>query len=127
MPPRTAEPTPAELPLLQALWRLRQATGAEVRAALPGSPPAYTTVMTLLGRLEAKGLVKVDKAREPFVYRPRASEAAVVRGKVKRLVDTLFGGSAEALVLRLVEEEALSEEDLKRIEARLAARKEGRR
>jgi predicted transcriptional regulator len=125
---RHAEPTKAEFNVLRALWRLGQGTVAEVKtacAALHGGDPAYTTVMTLLGRLEAKQLVKVDKVRQPFLYKPKVREAAVARSRLRDLVDTLFEGDASELVLQLVRDEALSPADLKRIEAKIAAREAG--
>ena len=128
MTSRSAAPTRAEFDTLKALWRLKQGTVAEVRAgcaALYGREPAYTTVMTLLGRLEAKKLVKVDKARLPFVYKARLKESSVVRSRLRDFLDTVFGGDASELVLQLVRDEALKPGDLRRIEARLAAR-EGR-
>jgi predicted transcriptional regulator len=125
MPPKRAEPTKAEFNVLRALWRLKQGTVAEVKevcAALSGVEPAYTTVMTLLGRLEAKQLVKVDKARQPFVYKPRQKEASVLRGRLQEFLDTVFEGDASELVLQLVQAEALSKADLQGIEAKIAAR-----
>lgn len=125
MAPRHQEATKAEFQLLQALWRLRQGTVAEVRSVcreLTGAEPAYTTVMTLLGRLEAKQLVKVDKTRQPFVYRPRQSQQAAVKSRLRQFLDTVFEGRAADLVLQLVEDEALTPEDLRRLEAKLAAR-----
>lgn len=128
MTARHGEPTKAEFNTLRALWRLKQGTVAEVRAAcagLYGGEPAYTTVMTLLGRLEAKQLVKADKARQPFVYRPRLKEASVLRSRLRDFLDTVFEGDASELVLQLVRDEALTPEDLRRIEAKLAAREAG--
>ena len=125
MASKRAEATKAEFNVLKALWRLKQGTVAEVKqvcAELTGTEPAYTTVMTLLSRLEAKGLVKADKARQPFVYKPKFKEASVLKSRLREFIDTVFEGSASELVLRLVEDEALSPEDLKRIEAKIAAR-----
>lgn len=66
MPPKQAEATRAEYNVLKALWRLKHGTVAEVKQVCTessGVELAYTTVMTLLRRLEAKRLVKVDKTR----------------------------------------------------------------
>jgi predicted transcriptional regulator len=120
--------THAELRVMKALWELDRGSVAEVRAALAkrGQEQAYTTVMTLLGRLEAKQLVRVDKARSPFVYKPRHKEASVLRSRLRDFLDTVFEGDASELVLQLVQEEALSKADLRRIEARIAAAEEAR-
>jgi BlaI family penicillinase repressor len=124
MTAKQGEATKAEFNMLKALWKLKEGTVADVKrvsAELFGTDPAYTTVMTLLGRLEAKQLVRVDKTRQPFVYKPKRSEAVVVRSRLKDFIDTVFEGRASALMLQLVEDEALSSEDLKRIEAKIAA------
>lgn len=125
MPPKQPEATKAEYNVLKALWRLKRGTVAEVKQVcteLSGVDLAYTTVMTLLRRLEAKRLVKVDKAREPFVYTPRLKEASVVRARLRQFVDTVFDGNVSELVLQLVDDEALRPEDLRRIEKKIAAK-----
>ena len=130
MTARRPEATKAEFTLLKALWRLKQATVAEVKAACAGSDgrePAYSTVTTLLGRLEAKQLVRVDKARQPFVYKPKHKEASVLRSRLRDFLDNVFEGDASALVLQLVQAEALSKAELKGIEAKIAAREAGER
>lgn len=127
MATRRADATKAEFEVLKALWRVKRGTVAEVKAAwaeLNGSEPAYTTVMTLLGRLEAKALVKVDKARTPFLYEARHKEASVLRRRLRDFVDTVFAGDASELVLQLLKDEALSPDDLARIEAKIAAAEE---
>jgi predicted transcriptional regulator len=124
MATKRSEATTAEFNVLKALWRVKQGTVADVKTAcatLQGSDPAYTTVMTLLGRLEAKHLVKVDKTRTPFIYKPRHKEASVLRRRLRDFIDSVFEGDASELVLQLVKDEALSADDLARIEAKIAA------
>ena len=114
--------TPAEFDLMKVLWSLRRGTVAEVRAAHAeqlGRDLAYTTVMTLLGRLAAKGAVKVDRDRQPFVYRPAFRRDSVVRERLKQFVDSVFDGRADSLVLHLVEDESLTAEELRRIQRAL--------
>jgi BlaI family penicillinase repressor len=114
--------TAAEFDIMKVLWRLERGTVADVRAEHSRtfeSDLAYTTVMTLLGRLAAKGAVKVDRARQPFVYRPAFRRDSVVRERLKQFIDSVFDGEAESLVLRLVEDEALSRDELRRIQKRL--------
>lgn len=103
---------------MKLLWELGASTVAEVRAR-HGEDLAYTTVMTLLGRMEKKGAVKVDKSREPFVYRPAIGKAPGRRAKLREFLRSVFDGHADELVLQLVEDEELSEEDLRRIEKKL--------
>jgi predicted transcriptional regulator len=116
------ELTPAELRVMKALWERGKASVAEVRAELQarGHDLAYTTVMTLLGRLAAKNAVLVDKAREPFVYRPAHRRESVLRDRLREFVREVFDGKADSLVLRLVEDESLSREDLLEIERKIA-------
>lgn len=122
MPPRCPEMTPAELRVMKALWELGKGSVADVRAELQqrGNELAYTTVMTLLGRLAAKNAVLVDKAREPFVYRPAHRRESVLRERLREFVRDVFDGRADSLVLRLVEDESLSREELREIERKIA-------
>src|SRR5688572_409810 len=122
MPARSPEMTPAELRVMKALWELGKGSVAEVRAELQqrGNELAYTTVMTLLGRLAAKSAVIVDKAREPFVYRPAHRRESVLRDRLREFVREVFDGQAESLVLNLVEDESLSRAELRAIERKIA-------
>ncbi len=122
MAPRCPDMTPAELRVMKALWQLGKGSVAEVRAELQqrGNELAYTTVMTLLGRLAAKNAVLVDKAREPFVYRPAHRRESVLRERLREFVRDVFDGQADSLVLRLVEDESLTREELREIERKIA-------
>lgn len=124
------EMTPAELRVMKALWELGRASVAEVRAELQnrGNDLAYTTVMTLLGRLAAKNAVVVDKAREPFVYKPAFKRESVLRERLREFVRDVFDGQADSLVLRLVEDESLTKEELREIERKISeAEKPGKK
>jgi BlaI family transcriptional regulator, penicillinase repressor len=126
---RTPDLTPAEFNVMKVLWRLRRATVADVRAALAERETdlAYTTVMTLLGRLAQKAAVVVDKTREPFVYRAAYRRESVLRDRLRAFLHDVFDGEADALVLRLVEDESLSLDELREIEKKIetAADEEG--
>jgi predicted transcriptional regulator len=119
---RSPDLTSAELRVMKALWEVGTGTVAEVRAELSkrGQDLAYTTVMTLLGRLAIKHAVLVDKAREPFVYRPAHRRESVLRDRLREFVREVFDGHAESLVLNLVEDESLSRAELRAIERRIA-------
>ena len=114
--------TTAELRVMKALWEVGDATVGEVRSELSrrGQELAYTTVMTLLGRLATKGAVAVDKAREPFVYRSAHRRESVLRDRLREFVREVFDGQADSLVLNLVEDESLSKAELKAIEKTIA-------
>jgi BlaI family penicillinase repressor len=119
---RSTDLTTAELRVLKALWEVERGTVADVRAALSrrGHDLAYTTVMTLLGRLAAKDAVLVDREREPFVYRAAQRRESVLRDRLREFVREVFDGKADSLVLNLVEDDSLSAADLKAIERRIA-------
>jgi BlaI family transcriptional regulator, penicillinase repressor len=115
---RASDLTPAEFNVLKALWQLGKASVAEVRAELAarGTDVAYTTVMTLLGRLAQKGAVAVDREREPFVYKAAQRRESVLRDRLRDFVREVFDGQADALVMRLVEDESLSLTELETIQ-----------
>lgn len=117
--------TETELAVMKVLWRLRRGTVAEVRTAYAEASNkdlAYTTVLTLLGRLEAKGAVHVDKAREPYLYKPAHKEDATLRDRLRQFVETVFDGRVEDVVCQLLDSGALTDEELSRIEETLRAR-----
>src|SRR5215467_9539336 len=119
---RSPDLTSAELRVMKALWDVGSGTVADVRAELArrGQELAYTTVMTLLGRLAAKRAVVVDRTREPFVYRPVHRKESVLRDRLREFVREVFDGKAESLVLNLVEDESLSRAELRAIERKIA-------
>ncbi|HVV82692.1 MAG TPA: BlaI/MecI/CopY family transcriptional regulator [Kofleriaceae bacterium] len=127
---RPPELTPAEFNLMKVLWRLGKATVADARAELNrpehvarkgGGELAYTTVMTLLGRLAAKGAVEVDREREPFVYKPVRARETVLKDRLRDFLHEVFDGQADAMVLGLVEDESISIDELRAIERRIEA------
>jgi BlaI family transcriptional regulator, penicillinase repressor len=117
-----ADLTNAELRVLKALWELGHGSVADVRAELGkrGQDLAYTTVMTLLGRLASKGAVRVDKTREPFVYNAAEQRERVLRDRLRAFVRDVFDGKADSLVLNLVEDDSITRADLRAIERRIA-------
>jgi BlaI family penicillinase repressor len=126
---RAPELTPAEFNVMKALWHLGRATVAEARAELVkrgSGEPAYTTVMTLLGRLATKGAVVVDREREPFIYKPAFARTAILKERLREFLDDVFDGEAQAMVLGLVEDESLTLDELKDIEKRINTKKERR-
>ena len=76
---------------------------------------AYTTVMTMMNILEQKGYLKKTQKDRAYVYQATRPQKQVIRGMVREFVDRVFNGSAEPLLLHLVEDRRLSEEDLREI------------
>ena len=92
-----------QLELMRVLWRDREASVADVAAALePDRPLAHTTVATLLARLAKRGIVEARRDGRQLLYRPLVSEPQVRRTMVTGLVQSLFGGDSKALLAHLV-------------------------
>jgi len=113
-----------ELDLMQVLWRRGEATVAEVQQALSaqGIRLAYTSVQTMLNRLESKELVSRRSSERAHVYRPLVGEPRVVGSVIDRLTGRFFKGSVERLASHLVES-GFSEEELDRLQAVIEAQR----
>ena len=91
-------PPPLELQCLKALWELGEANVKDVRRILTGNRKlAYTTVMTVLDRLERRGGVRRRKIGRSFVYTPTLSRDSLRRLALKEFVDSFFDGSTDSL------------------------------
>ncbi len=90
-------PPPLELECLKALWSLGEGTVRQVMEALGSRKLAYTTVMTLLDRLEKRGRVTRVKRGRYFVYAPKISREEMRELAVKDLLDRFFDSNPEAL------------------------------
>jgi BlaI family penicillinase repressor len=99
-PSRTAL-TKLELELMQIIWRLGSCTVSAVQDELP-RPLAYTTVQTMLNILERKGKLRRELDGRAYVYSARVTEAKALGQGVRDLVDRMFGGSSEELVMSLL-------------------------
>jgi predicted transcriptional regulator len=108
-----------ELDVMGVLWDLGSGTVSEVRDRLPADL-AYTTVLTILRNLEAKGFVDHVAEGKAHRYAPKVARRTARRSALAKIVDKLFHGSPEQLVAQLVEDEELSPDDLKRLRALLA-------
>jgi len=103
--------TARETQVMEAVWRLGEATAEQVREALP-QPIHDSSVRTLLRILESKGYLRHEVQGKAYVYSAKVGRAKA-QGKVLRdVLARFFGGSAEDLVLRLIEEDHLTSEQL---------------
>jgi predicted transcriptional regulator len=96
----------AELEVMACLWRLREATARQLREAMSAyRPMAHASMVTLLGRLEAKGLVRRAKGPvgKAFVYTPTGRPGKTYRRVVGDVLQRIFGGNGLALVTSLFE------------------------
>lgn len=120
-PKKTAEPlTPLELEIMKVLWETGPVPVQTVQERLaPERKLAYNTVQTMLNVLHRKGKVKRELAGRAYVYEPVVSRAQTAGQAVSDLVSRMFGGSAESLVLSLVETRHLTPEKLAELSALL--------
>jgi len=101
---------------MKIVWERDSATVRDVyEALLERRKVAYTTVMTMMKILEQKKYLKKTLADRAYVYRPAQPKRQVIGGMVRDFVDRVFNGSAEPLLLHLVEEHSLSSEELEEI------------
>jgi len=108
-----------ELEVMTWLWANGSGTVTEVKDGLTDAL-AYTTVLTILRNLEAKGFLRRKDEGRAHRYFPRVQQKAARRRALRRLIDTLFLGSPQALLSHLVDEHDLSPAELRRIADRLA-------
>jgi predicted transcriptional regulator len=109
----------AELEVLTCLHRRGEATARDIREALwDQRPMAHGSVLTLLGRLERRGLVTRRKGPvgKAFIYEPTRQQTATMRPVIRRLVDRMFAGSPVDLVASLFETRPPSRRELDAIE-----------
>lgn len=110
-----------ESEIMEVLWKRGPSTVAEVRKQLPDQL-AYTTVLTMLRNLEAKGYVGHDEEGRAHRYSALVAQDAARRSALKDLASKFFDGSAELLMTHLVSDEKLSGEAVDRIRRLLNAR-----
>src|SRR5687768_11916540 len=110
-----------ELDVMGVLWDTGSATVAEVRDKLPVDL-AYTTVLTILRNLEAKGVVRHEGEGKSHRYFPLVARKAAGRSAVARLIDKMFGGDPSMLVSHLVSDHPLSPDELRKLHAALDER-----
>ena len=106
--------TPLELEIMHVLWETGPANVQTVQQKLKREL-AYTTVQTMLNILHRKGKAKRTLKDRAYFYRPAVSRKQVLSKHVVDVVDRLFGGSAESLVMSLVETKHLSAAKLARL------------
>ncbi len=112
---------------MKVLWSRSEASVAEIHSALPGGADlAYTTVATMLRKMEVRRLVTHRTEGRTFVYAPAVAEANVSRGMAEHVLDRLFGGSVEALVSNLLTTREVSRDELVRLERLIAQQRNSR-
>jgi BlaI family penicillinase repressor len=113
-----------QLKIMKVLWDRKEATVAEVHEALgTGSELAYTTIATMLRKMENRRLIEHRNEGRSFVYRPMVAADAVTRSMADHFVDRLFEGSLLDVVSHLLSTREVSRDELAELERLIAERK----
>jgi len=113
-PKQSATLTEAELRIMNVLWRNGSGTVQQVVDWLP-SVLAYNSVLTTIRTLEKKGQLKHAKDGRAHVYKPVIGREEAKRSEIRHLVGRFFRNSHEALVLNILQDEAIDADELKRL------------
>lgn len=109
---------------MKVVWQRGKATVREVyEELLKHRKIAYTTVMTMMGILEQKGRLKKTERDRAYVYTPVESQGKVVDSMVNDFVKRVFDGAAKPLLVRLVERQDMSQEELDELSKLLKKRR----
>jgi predicted transcriptional regulator len=109
---------------MQVLWNNGPSTVQAVQENLSGDPLAYTTVQTMLNILERKGKVKRKLLGKAYEYRPVLSRDKALRDAASDMLDRMFGGSVEALLMSLVKGNQLDADKLARVQKLIESHKQ---
>jgi BlaI family transcriptional regulator, penicillinase repressor len=124
MRPKSPTLTEQELEIMKIVWAREVASVRDVyEALLERRKIAYTTVMTMMKILEQKKYLLKTQEDRAYIYRPAKPKNQVIKGMVREFVNRVFNGSAEPLLVHLIEDRRLSEKDLEEI-ADMIRRKE---
>jgi predicted transcriptional regulator len=116
--------TKLELEIMQVIWRQGTSNVSAVQEGLE-QQLAYTTVQTMLNILHRKGKLKRKLKGRAFEYSATVTEAKALSHAVRDLVDRMFGGSSEELVMSLIKSKQIDVDQIARLTRRLEAEKEG--
>ena len=117
--------TNAELRIMEVIWASGSATVADVVDALEGKD-AYTTILTLMRILKAKGYLSTRKEGRAHVFTPRVDRDTAARKAVHQLLSKFFSGSPSELVLTFLREEELTPKELDEIKQKIMDSEEDR-
>jgi BlaI family transcriptional regulator, penicillinase repressor len=116
MRPPSGTLTEQELEIMKIVWNLERATVRDVyEELLKHRKIAYTTVMTMMKILEQKKHLKKTQEDRAYVYRPSKPKQQVIGGMVREFVNRVFNGSAEPLLMHLIEDRTLTEKEVEEI------------
>lgn len=116
--------TKLELRIMQVIWKRGSSTVAEVQAEMR-PPLAYTTVQTVLNILERKGKLNRELEGRAFVYAAKVSEEKAYGQSLRDLIDRMFGGSSEELVMSLLKSRQIDAKRLAKLTEQFSKEKGG--
>jgi predicted transcriptional regulator len=118
--------TPLELQIMQVLWREGPSNVQHVQKNLPSDTDlAYNTVQTMLNILHRKGRVRRSLKGRAYMYRPMVSKEKALGQAVRDLVERMFGGSSEELVMSLIKSRQVDPARIADLSRRVADQEEG--
>lgn len=122
--PKTHRLGDLQLRIMRILWKNTEASVSDVHAALGGTGKfAYTTIATMLRKMEARGLVAHREEGRSFIYEAKIAQETISRSMADDLLQKLFGGSLTLAVNHLLSSREVSKEELRELERLIAERK----
>lgn len=116
-----------QLQVMQVVWRLGEATVAQVHQALSAERKiAYTTVLTTMQALERRGMLDHETAGKAYLYRPLVDQDEYTEASVDKLVGDLFDGREERLLCHLLGAKRVSRSDLAAVRRMIAKSRGGK-
>ena len=114
--------------VMEATWELGEATVQQVRDAIGGArPPAYTTILSVMQKLEKAGWLCHRAEGRAYVYRPTRSRREVGSSSLRSFIGKVFRGDPLLMFQHLIDDESLSDGDLKALKAMIDARRKKER
>ena len=112
--------------VIEVLWGLGEGTVNDVRGALRREELAYTTILTVLQKLQKAGWVDHRKEGRSYVWRAAESREAVGRSSIGKFVDRVFSGSPRVALEHLLEDDRLDSADLEALQQLIDAKRRGK-
>ncbi len=105
---------PLQKVIMDVVWDLGEATGRQIQARIQKKKKkiAYTSVMTIMRRLEKAGWLKHRQEGQTYFYQPTSSQGQEKTRTVRKVIDLIYQGESRLLFEHLIEEDDLSDEDL---------------
>jgi len=115
-----------QLRIMRVLWSYGSLNVTRVQQELGGEPLAYTTVATMLHKMEERGLVRHHEQDRRFIYEPAVSQEEVTRGMANDLISRIFQGSLADAVSHMLDARDVSRGELAQLDELIKRRKRRR-